>query len=136
MSITIKVEGAEKLERDLARFPKDIEKGSDKGLHLVARPLESEGKDRAPIRHNHLRLSIGIQKGHNKVEVGVLEGETLSYAEIMDKGGYELGERSKAAGPQVGPHYMDRAWDENEAAFMDLYEKRGIDPVVTKFNRG
>jgi len=136
MSITIKVEGAEKLERDLAKFPKDVERGSDKGLVQVARPLQTEGKERVPLKHGYLSNAIEVVKGHNKVEVGVVEGETLDYAEIIDRGGYELGERSKAAGPQVGPHYMDRAWDDNEQAFMDLYERRGIDPVVTKFNRG
>jgi len=136
----------------LARMGRNIDAGSERALIEVGRVVQTEARKNTPTSPTRaqasgtgyrykigrvpgtLRNSIELIKGSSRVTVGVVHGASLKYAERIDRGGYKLGPGN--SDPVQGPHYIDRAWDKNEAALMKMYTRFGIDPAIRRFAKG
>ena len=133
-------------EADLRRLSSSIDSEMQKALKLAGRIVQAEAKKRCPVsptkaqakgtgyRFDHtkapgtLRADIIVAEGSGYVDVGVMRGNGQKYANQIHNGSYKLGPGSEAAqssnGERVGPKFIDRAYDDNEAKVRGVFDKR------------
>lgn len=94
-----------------------------RAMRRVAKQVKDQSVKNAPILRGDLEAAHEIleEKTENRrivttVQVGsqgVTRTDVDKYASVIEEGLFEhLGERSIAKGPQVGPHFLERAFDE------------------------
>ena len=152
--VTIRVNGLKEAERAIGRMPRLLSARSSHALFEVGRVVQAEGRKNAPISPTKsqaegddgykfksgrspgtLTNSIELIPGASSVTVGVVHGAALKYAEKIDKGGYRRGPGTVSKGPQAGPHYIDRAWDDRNGEMVAMYRRLGVDPVIKNVGR-
>jgi len=86
-----------------------------------------------------LEQSISVKGGHGYVDVGVMSGNALQYANKIHNGrGTDWnrlgpGSKRKQSGARVGEKFVDRAYDENEKEIVGKFDK-GVNMAVNRFN--
>ena len=129
-------------EADLRRLSSDLDREMQRALRLAGRMVQAEAKKRSPISPTKaqangtdysydskkapgtLTNSIGMRMGRGFVDVGVMHGGALKYAEQIHDGKYKLGPGSRAKGAGVGPKFLDRAYEENEGKVQGIFDRR------------
>ena len=129
-------------EADLRRLSSDLDREVQRALRLAGRIVQAEAKKRCPISPTRaqaqgadyrydkkkapgtLTNSIGIKLERGFVDVGVMMGNALKYAQTIHDGKYKLGPGSRAKGAQVGPKFIDRAYEDNEAKVQGVFDHR------------
>jgi hypothetical protein len=158
--IKLEIENAAEIARDFAQLAAGVAKSTDKSLSEAGRFVQSEAKKRAPIgptksqartdpQYNYdakkspgtLRGDIDMRKGRDYVDVGIMQGASLQYANKIHNGRgtawRRLGPASKKADgtPRVGEKFIDRAYDENADEVNGIFDK-GVTAQVRRFNDG
>lgn len=101
-----------------------------RAVRRLADVVKEQAVKNAPILHGDLEHAIETreEQGVNRritaiVEVtdqGLNRSDVLDYAGVIERGEFEkLGERSLAKGPEVGPHFLERAFDKYEDEIPD-----------------
>jgi len=155
--VKAEIRNLDEIKRGLREFTKDVDRATDRALTETGRFVEAEAKKRCPIGPTKsaasgtdyhydpkkapgtLRASIIMLKGGHYVDVGVLRGPAMQYANIIHN---ERGTRWKKLGPgnvggtaRIGDKFLDRAYDENERTITDFFV-RSTDKSVERFNKG
>jgi len=158
--ISLKTENISSVVRDLGDLTDDLETEMGATLTEVGRFVESEAKLRTPVSPTKaqaatepfyhydkkkspgtLRDSITIEKGRDYVDVGVMSGGAMDYADVIHnkfgKSWHRIGPGSVAqsTGRTIGGKFIDRAYDDNKAEISRMFET-GVDVAVEKFNDG
>ena len=125
-TMEIRIDGVGPVTTWLRTLDPKIREGLKKAGTNVGFLVQREGRRRAPYMEGNLERAITFQVGDGFVKVFVpVNSPAGRYAEQKHNGRYNLGARSKAKGPQVGPKFLTRAITENEAKIQSLF-KAGI----------
>jgi len=160
--VKMEVENIAAIEQDFIKLGKNIAKETRSKLIETGRFVQAEAKKRCPVgptksqaakdpHYNYdkkksrgsLKNSIVMRRGRDFVDVGVIQGPALKYANYIHnlrntEGGWLLlgpGSRAKRSEERVGEKFIDRAYDENEKFIEDMF-KGGISLQVDRFNNG
>lgn len=102
-----------------------------KVMHAAANRIVKQARRNAPVDDGQLEKSIHIEKAYGdrgRLEINVVAGGEVDgvnvdlYAAKMHESEYKLGPASRAkaaAGNQVGPKFLERAAEDEEARLED-----------------
>lgn len=155
--ISLKTENIGSVTKDLSDLSKDIESElsstlTEVGLHVQAEAIQrtpvSPTKSQASTDPNYnfdarkspktLQNSIDVRKGSDYVDVGVMSGSALEYADRIHNGQGKTwqnigpGSRAKQGSAKVGGKFIDRAYDDNKAEISKMFSD-GVNVAVEKF---
>ena len=119
----IRVEGADKLRRNLRRMGKDLPKGMKLIHQEIAGPVAALAKRKAPRRTGRLQSKI---RPSSTTTMARVQAGPLIYAPIIEFGGYP--------GTYAGQPYLYAAMDEMASQTLRSYEQKlnqWIDAVWT-----
>jgi len=155
--VKVEVVGLNELKRDLNAFGKDVDRGTGRSLTEAGRFVEAEAKKRCPIGPTKslaagtgyhydpkkspgtLRGSITMLKGGDYVDVGVLQGPAMRYADVIHNrrgtAWKNLGPGNQGGTARIGEKFIDRAYDDNAQTVTDFFN-RSADKSVDRFNKG
>ena len=157
--ISLKTENIGSVVKDLNDLTHDIEAETRDTLTEVGLFVQAEAIQRTPISPTKAQASsdpdynfdakkspgtllhsIDVRKGMDYVDVGVMTGSALAYADAIHNGQGKSwqnigpGSRAKSGGAKVGGKFIDRAYDDNKNEIDKKFEE-GANTSVDKFNR-
>jgi hypothetical protein len=109
--------------RNLIRVTDDLTDECQDIVYDIAKMLRDEIVIRVPVDEGTLEDSVGyrVWKTKNGATAAVFIGDEEGKAVWLHDSTYKLGERSQlkqdASGIEVGPGYMERAWEDNESYY-------------------
>jgi HK97 gp10 family phage protein len=104
----IESKGQDEAIKELDNLDERIEEETQVALEEILDGTVELAKEYAPSKSGKLEDSIVGIIDNGEVTVTV-EGEAAEYADFIEFGDYELGERSSYKGAEVGPGFIERA---------------------------
>lgn len=155
--ISLKTENLDSVVGDLSKLGGDIAEETRATLLTVGRVVQSEAIQRTPVSPTkaqaqgdpnyrfdpkkspkELQNSIEVRRGQDYVDVGIMQGPAMAYADIIhNKQGTAWknigpGSRAKQGRAKVGGKFIDRAYDDNKDKIDKMF-RNGVNHAIEKF---